>query len=568
MKRHRLLLLLAVCQIYTVTAQKKDPKWLDRANKAIFTVEATTKAGTTRTGPGFFIQENGEAIASYELFRNAGYAVVITTTGERLPVLQIMGADDMYNVIRFKVAKPKKISFLPVAPTSPALNSTVYLPPSKEENKLSQGVITEITKINSIFDYFKVAIPQSQSQVGLPLLTETGEVFALTQIDASGKGNTYGISVAYIQSLHANATDMFKRTYTELGIRLAWASIDQAQIALMLYASLQDAPTYLETLNDFITSFPNDAEGYVNRASHYAFRRKELATTENEQLQLLDKAWNDLESAAKLFKNKGDGFYHKAKLMYGIIGADSLLSYKNWNLKTVGENIQKAIKESNLPAYRHLEGELAFIQQDYAKAYASFMMVNESPESTGTSFYLAAKSKLLLDGTNLLEIIALIDSAVTKSPPQEAAVYLLENIDFKIQMGLYDAAVSDYNTYYLFSGGNVTDAFYFYRHEAKFRAGDLDGALKDIEMAITIDKTNALFFAGKASIHLRLNDIVKAQESAEKAIELEPDFASAYRLLGVCLVRQEKKAEACPHLNKAKELGDPVAERLIKENCM
>ena len=32
-------------------------------------------------------------------------------------------------------------------------------------------------------------------------------------------------------------------------------------------------------------------------------------------------------------------------------------------------------------------------------------------------------------------------------------------------------------------------------------------------------------------------------------------------------VRQGKKAEACEAFNKAKELGDPVVDKLIKEHC-
>ena len=31
--------------------------------------------------------------------------------------------------------------------------------------------------------------------------------------------------------------------------------------------------------------------------------------------------------------------------------------------------------------------------------------------------------------------------------------------------------------------------------------------------------------------------------------------------------RQGKKAEACEAFNKAKELGDPVVDKLIKEHC-
>ena len=36
---------------------------------------------------------------------------------------------------------------------------------------------------------------------------------------------------------------------------------------------------------------------------------------------------------------------------------------------------------------------------------------------------------------------------------------------------------------------------------------------------------------------------------------------------GICYVRQGKKAEACEAFNKAKELGDPVVDKLIKEHC-
>ena len=568
MKRRILLSFFTICQVIPTAAQKNSLKWLDKVNQAIFTVETTSKEGITKSGPGFFIQENGEAVASYELFRKANKAVAITASGERLPVLHILGADDMYDVIRIKIAIPKKISFLPVAKISPALHTTVYMPPSKEEKNLAQGIITEITKVNSIYDYYKIEMPLPQSQTGYPLITETGEVVAMSQADASGKGKTYGIAVAYIQNLNTTATDMFKRTYSEIGIPLAWAStFDDAQISLMLYASQQDAATYLETLNDFITTFPNYAEGYISRASHYAHRRKELTSNENEQLLLLDKAWNDLENAGKYLKNKGEANYNKAKLILGVVAGDSLLSHKTWNINTAGEYLRKAISEADHAVYRQLEGDIAFFQQDYEKAYHAYSIVNSSPESSHTSFYFAAKCKQLLPNVNPLEIITLMDSAAAKAPPTDAAEYLLENIELKTQLGRFDLVIKDYDKYVVVMNGNVTDAFYYFREQAKFRTGDLEGALRDIDMAILLDKENELYYAEKASVYLRLNEFSKAQENAEKAIRMEPEFASAYRILGVCLVRQDKKTEACTHFVKANELGDPVAERLIKEHC-
>ena len=568
MKNKIIIFLLSVCQIVTATDQKKNPKWMEIAYKAIITVETTTKEGITKNGTGFLINENGEAIASYELFRKAEKAVVITSNGDKLPVTHILGADDMHNVIRFKVTVPKKTFFLPVSKISPMINSTAYIPTSKEMKELAQGAISEITKMNSSYDYYKIEMPLSPSQVDFPLFTETGEVFALSQSDASGKGKTYGISIAYIQSLQITVTDLFKKTYTEIGVRKAWSSsIEDAQMSLMLYASQQDAQTYLETLNDFIDAFPNYADGYIKRASHYTFLRKELASSKNEQLQFLDKALNDLEYANKFIKNKGDEFYNKAKLIFEAITDDSTLIYKNWNLKTVEENIQKAIKQVNNPAYRQLEGDIAFFQSDFEKSYNCYSIVNNSSESNGYSYYFAAKSKQQIKDADIFEIITLLDSAVAKSAAFDASAYLLEIIDLKLQYELYDQLVKDYDKYLELTDGNVSDAFYYYREQAKFRINDLEGALKDINMAILIDNSNALYFAEQASVYLRINEAANAQKSIEQAIKLDPEFSSAHRILGVCLVRQEKKSEACKHFIRAKELGDPVAERLINDNC-
>lgn len=566
--RRTFFYLLIVCQTMTIAAQKKAPKWLDKATKAIFTLEVTTDNGTTKTGSGFFIGENGEAVAAYALFINATKAVVTTPSGEQLNVSQILGADDLYGVIRFKVAVPKKTVFLPVALSSPATGAIAYLPPATQGKNLTEGAITEITKINSSYDYFKVEMPLPASQEGYPLLNEAGEVFALTQPDAAGQGNTYGISIAYIQSLQLSGTDMLKRTYTDIGIRKAWSSdIEEAQIALILYSSQQDAPTYLATLNDFIETFPTSADGYNSRASHYAYRRSELAATEAEQLHLLDLAWNDLESAAKYTANKGEGFYNKAKLIFGIAATDSTLQYKDWNIETASALIQQAISADDTPGYRQLEGDIAFFNNDFQSAYRSYAIVNLSPTASGASYYLAAKCLQQIPGSNMMEIITLMDNAIEKSPANEAVEYILESVELKMQVGLYEEAVKGYDKYYATTAGNVNDGFYYFREQAKFRNSDFEGALNDINTAILMNENNAIYYAERASVYLRLQDLPKAQENAEKAIALAPDFASAYRILGVSLVRQEKKQEACVQLLKAKELGDPVVDKLIKEHA-
>jgi tetratricopeptide (TPR) repeat protein len=562
------ILLLTVLQTVPVAAQKKAPKWLDKASKAIITIETTTKEGVSKTGNGFFIQENGEAVSSYDLFGNAEKAVVTTSAGEKLPVTRILGADELYGVIRFQVAIPKKTIFLTQVKTAIQPGSTAYIPPSAEAEVPVQGAISEITKINGAYDYYKVDMSLPKSQESYPLLTENGEVFALTQADASGKGKTYGISIAYIKSLQITSMDLLKHTFSNIGIRKAWPqTAEDAQIALLLHTSREDARSYLETLNDFITTFPDNTESYISRASHYAYHRKELASTENEQLKMLDLALADLEKTEKQTKNRGNIYYNKAKLIFGIVTSDSTLRHKNWDVETAKGYIQKAISEEDQPTYRQLEGDIALYNGDYETAFRSYSIVNQSPVASGASFYLAAKSKQQIPGFNYVEIIALLDSAVAKSPITEAQAYLLESVDLKMQTGFYEQAVKDYDKYFIFTGGNVGDGFYYYREQAKFRSNDFEGALKDIENAILLNKDNAVYQAEMASVYLRLKEPVKAQECIEKAIALEPEFASAYRLLGVSLIRQDKKEEACKNFGKAKELGDQIVDKLIKENC-
>jgi tetratricopeptide (TPR) repeat protein len=553
-------------QTVPAVAQKKAPKWADKVSKAVITVETTSKDGQTRTGSGFFIRENGEAVAAYDLFRNAEKAVVTTSAGEKLPVTRILGADNIYGVIRFEVDAPKKTAFLTPAKTAPQTGSTVCIPPPEAAGELTRGAISEITKVNGAYDYYKVEVPLPKSQESFPLLTEDGEVIALTQADASGQGKTYGISVAYIQSLQVASMDLLGRAYSEIGIRKAWPQpAEEAQITLLLYASREDAATYLETLTDFIATFPDYPEGYVSRASHYAYYRRDLAPDASSVM--LDLALEDLDRAGKLTKDRAETYFNKAKLIFSIATGDSTLSHKNWDVAAADEYLQKALAEEDRPAYRQLEGDIALYIGDYERAYRAYSTVNQSPVASGMSFYLAAKSRQQIPGYNYIEVIALLDSAVAKSPVSEAQAYLLENVELKMQTGFYEQAVKDYDKYFIMTGGNVGNGFYYYREQARFRSNDLKGALEDIGRAISADPENAVYHAEKASVYLRMQEPVKAQECVEKAIALEPDFASAYRILGICLVRREKKEEACEPFEKARELGDPVVEKLIKENC-
>lgn len=575
MKQTLLLLILICCHLLPATAQKNAPKWMDKSKKAVVLITTYGKDGAKLTsGTGFYVSETGDVLAAYDLFKGAEKATITDVDGKTYPVTAIVGADELYDVIKVKSEAPKKVQFLPIASDPLAVGTAAYLLPYTTAKTLNfgQGTITEVSKLKDPYSYYKLSIPLEDGQVNAPILNAEGQVFGLAQADASGKKDvSYAVSAAYTNSLSVAATDFLNTVYNNIGIKKAWpADEEQAQVALFLKGSTQDAKSYLETLNDFIATFPNSADGYLNRASHYAGRRAELASTPAEQANYLNKALDDIKTASKFSDKKGDVYYNQAKLIYNVAAGDTTLTDPAWSVQAALETIQKAIQEEDLPVYHQLAGDIHFFLKEYEQAYNEYMVVNNSDLASPTSFYWAAKAKENVTGFNIGDIIALLDGAIEKSGlplTPEAGQYILERIDWKLRLSQYAEAIADYDLYYKAMNGDVTSNFHYYREQAKFRSDDLEGALADIKEAIRLSPDIPDYRAEEASVYVRMKNYNDALTSIDNALKVAPDFAACYRLKGICYVRMEKKAEACEALNKAKELGDPLAERLIKEHC-
>lgn len=90
-------------------------------------------------------------------------------------------------------------------------------------------------------------------------------------------------------------------------------------------------------------------------------------------------------------------------------------------------------------------------------------------------------------------------------------------------------------------------------------------AINDINKAVELEPKNAAYWTEKGGVHIRLNQTDEAIAALERAISLDPKSADAYRMLGYCQVKGKDKKKGLENLNKAKELGDTVAEDLIKK---
>lgn len=554
-------------------AQRNAPRWLENQRKAI--LQVTTYGlndNNKKTGTAFFVSENGDALSSYSLFVGAVRAVVTDNTGKEYPVKSIVGADEMYDVIKFKVEISGKVPFLSIANEPLSIGTDAYLIPyvTARTGSFTQGAISEANTLKGSYGYYKVNIPSTDSSVDAPILNANGEVFGIAQEDATGKKeHLFAVSAGYVNSLQVSPLEMLDVVYTAIGIQKAWPDdINQALISLLLLSN-QDAKAYLSILNDFITAFPDAPDGYQNRANHYMYNRAALASSKAEETDYLQKALNDMDLAMQKNPNKAEALFDKAKFILTAALSGSIED-ERFSLTSALATIQQAIASDDSPIYQQLQGDIYFNMGDYQKAYDSYMLVNNSYMASTSSFYWAAKAKENIPGSNVFDIIPLLDNAVNLSidnPTNETVVALWERGNCKLQIMLYDEAIADFDRYYTLLNAQVNDLFFYYREQAKFRKADYISALDDIQQALRLAPDNSIYLAEEAAIHIRLEDYDNAINSLQKAIAQNPDFADSHRLLGVCQVRKGNTAAACQSFHKAKELGDTVVDRLIQQYC-
>ena len=126
------------------------PKWAAKARKAVFSVITYDKDNKImNTGNGFYIDETGTAVSDYTLFKGADHAVIVTVDGKELPVKYIMGANDIYDVVKFKTDYDKKSGALKPAANAPAQGETVYLLPYATQKELKGQNGCRIYIVNS-----------------------------------------------------------------------------------------------------------------------------------------------------------------------------------------------------------------------------------------------------------------------------------------------------------------------------------------------------------------------------------------------------------------------------------
>lgn len=536
------------------------PKKVLNTGKAVATVVTYGADGKMiSTSPAFILGEKGEAVSVYSAFNNARSAEFISPSGSKLKVSRISGASDIYDVIKFSLEQQSKES-VSLAKEALAEGSAAYILRRSASNK-PEAVETKVNVKKSVSGgtYYELAAVYDEKNVGCPVVNANGECVAMVQRNSGKDKTTYAVGADF-----CNALEVSERAY-------ASASLNSVNIAKALPEGEDKAYTYIYMLSqvkhdkdmlntaieDFIAKYPQNSDGYVERAKMRA------AAGEFKQCE------EDIDKAVSLAEKKDNPHYVLSRLVYqNALYNSEKATAAGWTLEKAVAEAQAAYGANPLPLYQLQMGDCYFGLKNYPEAVNMYSAVNASQISTPETFFYEAKARARIDSLDDKILVAL-DSAIArfaKPYSKAAAPYIFERANQYNIAGKYRESTLDYLEYeHIIGFQNLNDNFYYIREQIALKGKLYKQADDDINRALAIKPNDYVYNAEKSALMLRLGQFDEAIMSAQRAIKIDANAADGYRLLGIAYGETKKKQLCIQNLQKAKQLGDAHADELLKQ---
>lgn len=559
-------IMTAALLLFSAAAQAKEPKWVKKAVNSVFEIVAYDQDGQeTGRSRGFFIDTNGTGITDRSILAGAASAVTIDAAGTSRPVNIVLGADDMYDVVRFSVTPDKKLCAVPLSNAQATEKSDVRLLPYTRDRK-PQTVGMEVRTCQEIAGkrfYYTLDAPWQEQYTGCPVFDEDGDVVGIVQKGQDGDACTYLLDANFVSNIQIAAMSLDTRAYQDISIRKSLPQDpDQALAYVIMKQSTLLSADYCRLLEDFLYQFPDNPDGLFNMGSYLILETD--STSFERGIQYIE------QSIEKAGADDRDRFHcDYASLIYNCI-VEGQAHPSDWTLDKALDETVKALEINDQPQYYQLKGNILYAMKRYQDSYDSFVRLNSTSLASPDTYMFCYSINRQMGGSAELGL-ALLDSALMKYPtpmPRQAASVLLERALHKEEMGLNREAVGDYNKYEELLGSyNMSARFYLLREQVEIKAKLYEPALADIDRAIEIEPADSSLILEKGSLLLRVGEYEKALPILLELVSTYPDSGEIHRLTGVCYMRRGDDDKACYHLTTASSLGDTVADPLIPQVC-
>lgn len=538
---------------FSVTYVHGQSKQVKKAAASIFSLTTFKTDGTLLASTnGVFISDNGEAISAFYPFVGADSAVVIDTNGNALPVDVIIGANELYDVCKFKVNG--KTTPIKIASTPSNNGEKVWMLGYSIKNQEAKQVPIQKTELfMDKYTYYIFSSETPENMEGCPFVNAKGELIGILQ-HANHSEGTHAVDAHFMKDMQINnGLSLADPVLRQTTIRTQLPAKEEDALVTLMMASEQNKKNYLKYIQDFKRLFPHAVDGYAAQARQYA-NKKEFA-----------KAATEMETAIQNVHKKDAAHAEYAKIIFHqqLFQPDS--TYLAWSLDKALAEAQKAYEINPLPAYQHQQAQIIYSKGNYQKAYDMFLALTKTNLRSGELFYEAAQAKAQLKA-NQAEILSLLDSAVAACPQPLtpiAAPFVLARGAAYDQAGDYKKAIMDYNRYDTLMLGRANHEFYYTRFNCNVKLRRYQQALNDIAHAAVLNRQEPTYLAEMASLQLKVNYIDDALKTAELCIGIAPNYPDIYLIKGLALIQKKQKKLGIEAFEKAKQLGDKRAQDYI-----
>jgi len=535
------------------------PKWGSKAQKAIVSVVTYDQEhNMLKSGTGFYITPEGTALASYTLFDGAYSAVVVDSEGEKNNVERILGADETYSIVKFKV-DVKKNANLSCAKGVASEESMVFaLQYSKDKIKdcPTARVIAAATVADSA-QYYTLSQPIDSTYVGCPALNSNGEVMGLVQPSMGQSGYVLGIMFADQLKIEAISSKVKTLALDKIHIKKGLPeSAEEGLIYLYMKSKTMNNDEYLDLMNLFVDSHPENPEGYSRRAALMV------------DLQRFEDSENDMQTYLELSSDKALALSKVADIIYTKLLYQPIPTYEKWTYDVAVEYVDKAISEApDVLDYQLLKAQILTTKKDFTGAINIYDAINNSENRSPATYYAACLAHEGLGDTIDIQI-ALMDSALALFPtpmPAEAAQFVLHRGQLYSKAQRYREAVIDFNQYCFLSNNKVNTAFYYDRAKLEEKARMYQQALDDYNTAISMSPETPLLYVEKCALLLKVNEINDCINTANQLLAFDEKNTDGLRIMGYAKIQKGDKAGGLADLKKAADLGDQTSKELIEK---
>lgn len=553
MKRTKIFfLLLTLCFSFATMAIAQSSAVKKAANTTFTLTTFDTKGSILSTTNGVFVSTDGVCVSTWKPFAGAAKAVVIDNNGQKYDVETMLGANEIYDVAKFKVNA--KTAAAPFASSATA-NSTAWVVIPTKAGEPIKASINKVEKFMDKYNYCVLTTSAPEKNNGAPLLNEQGQIVGIY----NSNGNLQSATDArYANDFVLVGLSQNDPTLLQSGIRIGLPQqSDEAIIALMLSSNKIES-LRTATINDFLQKFPALNNGYTALAS-LLFSKGNIAEADKVLQQAISKV-----------KEKNEAHYNYGRMIYQGATMASLADKakaQGWTLDKAMSEANEAYKIKPEPIYKHLQAQITYAKGDFQKAYQEFEALTKTPMKNPELYLEMALCQENLKGSDDA-ILALLNQSIElcDTPYMDtSSPYFLARANQLEKMGKYRDAMKDLYLYEYLNQGTLEADFYYMREQIEIKGKLWQQALQDILIATKLNPAEPMYCAEASNLLLRLNKFEEAILAAKQAIALKDDYAEAYLVLGIAQCKNNQKAEGIANIEKAKSLGNPQADTFLNQ---